>query len=110
MTIIFEQYDDATRTKIALDRSYEADHEAGKLIKLLLRVHKVYNGSNNGGLLFGAYVAEIAKHNLRLVRSVEELLAAHPIDDDIWDYTDPCDVSIDTTDNAEIIASSHTIE
>ena len=43
MPIIFEQCDEATRTTIALGASYEDNFEAGKLIKFLARVHKVYN-------------------------------------------------------------------
>ena len=46
----------------------------------------------------------------RPVRSVEELLIAHPINDVILGCTDPSDVFIDTVDNTEIIASSHTME
>ena len=34
----------------------------------------------------------------------------HLINDNIWGFTDPSDVSIDTVYATEIIASSHTIE
>ena len=56
-----------------------------------------------------AHVSEIAEHNFWPVQSVEEQLAAHPVNV-IWGNTDPSDVSIDTVDNAEILASSHTME
>ena len=55
MTIIFGKCDKATKIEIALGATYNADHHAGNLIKFLKRVHTVYFGSNNGGLLFGPY-------------------------------------------------------
>ena len=90
MTSIFEQCNEATRTKIALGASYEVNFEARELIKFLARLHTVYNVSNNGDLLFGSCVAKINELNFRPIRSVKELLAAHPIDDSIWDHANPC--------------------
>jgi len=52
MTLIFEQFDDATRTETAPGASYEANYKAGELIKFLTRVRTVCNQSNNGGLFF----------------------------------------------------------
>ena len=37
-------------------------------------------------------------------------MAAHPVDDAIWSYTNPSDVSIDTVNSVEIIAGSHIME
>ena len=37
-------------------------------------------------------------------------MAAHPVDDAIWSHTNPSDVSIDTSNSAEIIAGSHITE
>ena len=110
MTVTFEQCNDATRTKIAFSAFYDADREAGELIKFFTRIHTVCNQSNNGSLIFGGHVAEIVEHKFRPVQSIEELLAAHLMDDVIWDHTDPCDVSLGTVDNTEIIVSSHTME
>ena len=108
--IIFKQCDETTRTKIALNASYEDNFEAEELLKFLARVDTVCNISNNGDLLFGSRVAKIIEPNFRPIRSVEELLAVHTFDDPILDHTDPCNVSIDTVDNAEIITSSHIME
>ena len=55
----------------------------------------------------GAYVSEVAKPEFRPARFVEELLAAHPIDDAILSRTDASDVSIDTVNSAEVLAGSH---
>ena len=37
-------------------------------------------------------------------------MAAHPVDDTIWSYTNPSNVSIDTANSAELIASIHITE
>ena len=58
----------------------------------------------------GAHVSETSQRTFRPARSVEELLAAHPVDDAIWSHTNPSDVSIDTVNSAEIIAGSHITE
>ena len=58
-------------------------------MKFLTRVGIVYNGRNNRCLLFVAHIAEIAKQNFRPIQSVEELLAAHSINDAILDCTNP---------------------
>ena len=58
----------------------------------------------------GARVSEIAEPAFCPARSVEELLAAHPVNDAIWSHTNPSDVLIDTANSAEIIASIHITE
>ena len=83
MIIIFRQCDEATRTEIALGASYEDVFQAKNLIQFLARVCIVCNVSNNGGLLFGSHVAEITEYNFHPIRSVEELLVAHPTNDDV---------------------------
>ena len=55
----------------------------------------------------GAHVLETTEHSFRPTRSVEDLLGAYPIDDDIWGETTPSDVSIDTANNEEVMTSSH---
>ena len=43
-----------------------------------------------------------------LSRTVEEILGAHPMnDDDFWGGTNPGDVSIDTTNSKEMMVGSH---
>ena len=63
MTIILNQCDEATRTKIALSTSYEDNFEAEKLIKFLARVYTVCNVTNDGDILFGSQVTKIIEHN-----------------------------------------------
>ena len=48
------------------------------------------------GASIGAHVSEISQPTFRPARSIEELLAAHPIDDAIWSHSNPSDMSIDT--------------
>ena len=62
------------------------------------------------GASIGAHASEISQPTFRPARSVEELLAAHPVDDTIWSCSNPSDVSIDTANSAEIIAGSHIME
>ena len=107
MTVILEQCNEATRTKIALDTSYEDNFEARELIKFLARVYAVCNLTNNGDILFGSCVTKIIEHNVWPTLSIEELLIAHPTNDAIWDHTNPCDVANNTVDNAEITTSIH---
>ena len=38
---------------------------------------------------------------------VDEILGAHPVNDDFWDNTNPTDVSIDTVKSEEKMAGSH---
>ena len=40
----------------------------------------------------GDHVLESTEHSFRPTRSVENLLEAHPIDDDIYGDTNPCDM------------------
>ena len=72
-----------------------------------MRVYVVCNITNNGNILFGSQVNKITEYHFRPTLFVEELLAAHPTNDDIWDNTNPCNVSFDTVDNAEITTSIH---
>ena len=60
MTIIYGQYDKATKTEIAFGATYNADCQVGNLIKSLKRVQTVCFGSNNGGLSFGPYKQVVA--------------------------------------------------
>ena len=62
------------------------------------------------GASIGAHVSETLQRTFRPAQSVEELLAAHPVDDAIWSHTNPSVVSIDTVNSAEIIAGSHITE
>ena len=59
------------------------------------------------GSIIGAHMSEIAELAFCSARSVEELLAAHPVDYTIWSHTNPSDMSIDT---ANSIAGIHITE
>ena len=52
------------------------------------------------GASIGVHVSETSQRTFRPAWSVEELLAAHPVDDAIWIHTNPSDVSIDTVKSA----------
>ena len=56
----------------------------------------------------GAHVLETNVQSSNSSRTVEEILGAHPIDDDdFWGNTNPTDVSIDTANSEEMMAGSH---
>ena len=55
MTIIYGQFDNATRTKIALSDDYEIILHDAELIRFLEIVQTVCYGSNDGGLSFKPY-------------------------------------------------------
>ena len=44
------------------------------------------------------------------MRTVEEILGAHPIDDTFWDNTNPTDVSVDTMNSGDQMVGSHITE
>ena len=64
----------------------------------------------SNGSSIGAHVSETKKPIFCQARSVEELLAAHSVNDAILSHTNPSDVSIDTTNSVEIMARSHIME
>ena len=60
ITIIFGQFDEATRTKIALGATYAADRQAGSLIAFLEQLRTVCFGSDDCGLSYGPYKQIVA--------------------------------------------------
>ena len=38
------------------------------------------------------------------------MLAAHPVDNPIWDHTDTCDTLINTVNSAKALVGSHIVE
>ena len=60
ITILFRQYDEATKTKIALGATYAADCQVKRLIVFIKRLRTVYFGSDDGGLSYGPYKQVIA--------------------------------------------------
>ena len=58
--IIFGQCNEATKTKIALRRTYVTDRQAGRLIEFLNQLYTVSFGSNNSGLSYEPYKQVVA--------------------------------------------------
>ena len=52
-------------------------------------------GATSNILSIGAHVSGVTETNVPLTQSVHVLLAAHPVDDPIWDCTGSCDILID---------------
>ena len=67
----------------------------------------------SGGASIGAHVSETNQESSRPSRMVEEILGAHPVNDDFWDNANPTDVSIDTVNSEkrwqEVILSNFTL-
>ena len=105
ITIIFNQWNEDTRAEIALEFSYEDNFEAGELIKFLAIIHTVYNNTDNEEIFFGSWITKITKHDFQPTPIVEELLSAHLTEEAILDNTNPCNISFDIIDGAEIAAS-----
>ena len=61
----------------------------------------------SGGPSIGDHVLETNRQSSRSTRSVEKILGAHPIDDDLLGQTNSSDVSIDTANSKEIMTGSH---
>ena len=60
-----------------------------------------------GGPSIGAHISETNVQLSRSLCTVEEILGVHPMnDDDFWNNTNPTDVSIDTTNNKEMMAEA----
>ena len=60
ITILFEQCDEATQTKISLGATYTADHNAGRLLAFIEQMCTVCFGGDDGGLSYGSYKQAIA--------------------------------------------------
>ena len=61
----------------------------------------------SGGASIGISVSETNQALSCQSRMVDEILGAHPVNDDFWDNINLTDVSIDTVNNEEKIAGSH---
>ena len=63
------------------------------------------------GAIISAHVLETSAQSSHPSPAMEEILGAHPMnDDDCWGGTNPGDVSIDTTNNEKMMTGSHIIE
>ena len=63
------------------------------------------------GASIGTHVLETNVQSPRPSRTIEEILGAHPMnDDDFWGSTNPSDVSIDTTNSKGMMTGSHIIK
>ena len=74
---------------------------AGGLLKFLTRVRKVCTNSEDKDVFFRSSITRITKHHIQPTTRVEELPAANPEDDSIWNNTGPCDVSLDNTSDTK---------
>ena len=66
-----------------------------------------YSTVSSRGASIGAHVLEATRQLSRPTHSVENILGAHSIGDDLWGRTNPRDVSIDTTNSKLVMAGSH---
>ena len=64
----------------------------------------------SGGASLGAHVSEISQATSRPSHMVEEILGAHPIDNNFWENTNPADVSINTVNSEEQMVGSYITE
>ena len=64
-------------------------------------------GAPSDSSSIGAHVSDVTKTILPQTQRVQDILAAHPIDNPIWDHTDPGDILIDTVNSAEDLAGAH---
>ena len=60
ITIIFGQYDETTKTKVALGATYTANCRAGRLIDFVERLRTICFSSDDGGLSYGPYKQVVA--------------------------------------------------
>ena len=64
----------------------------------------------SNGLSIGAHVYDVTKPDVWPAQSIQDILAAHPIDDSIWSHPNVCDISINTVNSTEALAGIHTGE
>ena len=62
------------------------------------------------GASLGAHVSKTNQALSRQSRTVDEILGAHPVNNDFWDNTNPTGVSIDTVNSEEKMMGSHIAE
>ena len=92
---ILDQCDKATRAESTLGQSPEDDVMIDGLLKFITKMRKVCTNCEDKDVLFGSSITRITELYIRPATKVEQLLAAHPDNDSIWNNTDPCDVSLD---------------
>ena len=68
---------------------------------------RFYTTSNGSSIC--AHVSDVTKTNVQLTQSVQDLLAAHPVNNPILYHTDACDILIVTVNSAEALARSHIV-
>ena len=64
ITIIFEQWDEATEIKITLGETYAADYQAGRFIEFLNRLRTVCFGGDDSGLSYAPCKKLVAMKSL----------------------------------------------
>ena len=101
MVLILDRCDEATKEEITLGQSPEYDVKAGGILKFITKMRKVCTNSKGKDKFFGSSITRITKHHVWPATRVEELLAAHPDDDSVWNNTDPFGVSLDNTSDTD---------
>ena len=94
MELILDRCNKVTREEITLGQSPEYDVAAGGILKFIMKMRKVCTNFNGKDVFFGSSITRIIEHHFRPATRVEELIAAHPDDDSIWNNTGPFDVSL----------------
>ena len=107
MKIILNRCNEDTKAEIALSSSYENNLKAEELIRFLVWVCKVSNITEDADVFFGSRVTKITKHHFWPTTIIEQLLAAHSNNDDIWDNKNQCDVSLENSNDTEALANVH---
>ena len=67
-------------------------------------------GATSNRLSIGAHISDVTEINVPSTQFVQELLAAHPVVDPIWDHTYSYDILIDTVNSVEAMTGGHTVE
>ena len=66
--------------------------------------------ASSRGASIGAHILETNGKLSCPARSVEEILGAYPINNDLWVRSNPSDVSIDIANSKEVMTGSHITE
>lgn len=105
MKIILDLCDEETKAEIVINLSYKDNMKTGDLIKFLMQMRKICNDAKDKNIFFGSQLSSITEHQFRPITTVKQILATHLMDDDIWDNTNPCDVSLDGTSGTEDLSN-----
>ena len=101
MKIILDLCDEETKADIAINSSCEENTKTGDFIKFLIQMRRICNDTKDKTVFFGSQLSSITKHQCFPTKTVKQILATHLMDDDIWNNTNPCDVSLEDMSGIE---------